>query len=35
MKKLDRIVEEFDRLLHKYAYITKMSDRRIKKIGTL
>ena len=35
LSKLDRISEEFDNLLHKYQYITKMTDRRINKICTL
>lgn len=33
--KLDGVVEEFDELLHKYQYITRMTDRRINKICTL
>lgn len=32
---LDRVVEEFDDLLHKYQHITRMTDRRINKICTL
>lgn len=35
LNKLDGICEEFDKLLHKYQYITKMTDRRINKICTL
>lgn len=35
ISKLDGIVEEFDSLLHKYQYITNMSDRRINRLCTL
>lgn len=35
LNKLDGVVEEFDKLLHKYQSITKMTDRRINKICTL
>lgn len=35
LNKLDGVVEEFDKLLHKYQGITKMADRRIKEICTL
>ena len=35
LNKLDGICEEFDKLLHKYQYITKMTDRRINKICSL
>ena len=35
LSKLDGICDEFDELLHKYQYITKMTDRRINKICTL
>ena len=35
LSKLDGLVEEFDHLLHKYQYITNMSDRRIHKLCIL
>lgn len=35
LNKLDGVVEEFDELLHKYQYITNMTDRRINKICTI
>ncbi len=35
LSKLDGIVEEFEHLLNKYKYITKITDRRINKICTL
>lgn len=35
LSKLDGLCEEFEELLHKYQYITKMTDRRINKICTL
>ncbi len=35
LTKLDGVVEEFDLLLHKYQYITNMTDRRINKICIL
>lgn len=35
LSKLYGIVEGFDELLHKYQYITRMTDRRITKICTL
>jgi len=35
ISKLDGIVEEFDNLLHKYQYITNMSDRRINRLCIL
>lgn len=35
LSRLDGVVEEFDDLLHKYAYITNITDRRINKICTL
>lgn len=35
LEQLDSVVEEFDTLLHRYASITKISDRRINKICTL
>ncbi len=35
LDKLDGLVEEFEKLLHKYQYVTKMTDRRINKICLL
>lgn len=35
LSKLDKVVLEFDELLHKYQGVTKMTDRRINKICTL
>lgn len=35
VSKLDGLVEEFERLLHQYQNVTKMTDRRIDKICML
>lgn len=35
LSKLDKVVDEFDEILHKYQKVTKMTDRRINKICTL